>query len=112
RVAPPGSEVHLSSGGAGGWCWIAVRDQGPGIAERDHGRVFDRFWQAGPRSATTSGRGGLGLAIVRQIVEGHGGRVDLHSAPGAGSTFVLWLPDSRRAPADREPRPTGNPVPN
>ncbi|SDM89843.1 sensor histidine kinase [Allokutzneria albata] len=110
RVAPAGSSVRLTSGGAGGWCWIAVRDEGPGIAEEDHSRVFDRFWQAGQRSAATSGHSGLGLAIVRQIVEGHGGRVGLDSVPGAGSTFVLWFPDSRRAPADRESRPTGVPA--
>ncbi|MCP3797717.1 HAMP domain-containing histidine kinase [Allokutzneria sp. A3M-2-11 16] len=110
RVAPPGSSVRLASGGAGGWCWIAVRDEGPGIPKEDHSRVFDRFWQAAQRSAATSGHSGLGLAIVRQIVEGHGGWVGLDSVPGTGSTFVLWFPDSRREPADREVRPTGIPA--
>ncbi|MFB9908312.1 sensor histidine kinase [Allokutzneria oryzae] len=110
RVAPSGSSVLLSSGGRDGWCWIAVRDSGPGIRQEDQSRVFDRFWQARERSAATTGHSGLGLAIVRQIVEGHGGRVSLHSVPGEGSTFVLWFPDSRSAPTSREIRPDVNPL--
>jgi signal transduction histidine kinase len=101
RLAPARSELVLAVGSRGGWAWIAVRDSGPGIAAADTERVFDRFFRAGRRRApagddvpsTGERRAGLGLAIVRQIVESHGGAVALHSEVGVGSTFVLWLPE-------------------
>lgn len=84
---------------AGGWLWVAVQDDGPGLAAADQARVFDRFWrgEASRRDRHT----GLGLAIVRQIVESHGGRVAVFSEVGQGSTFVLWLParDAAGGPA-------------
>jgi signal transduction histidine kinase len=85
---------------------MAVRDAGPGIDPAVQDRIFDRFWQgdqAGP--ARRSGHAGLGLAIVRQIAESHGGTVTLHSAPGAGSTFVLWLPAPAGTAGDTAVRP-------
>jgi len=99
RLAPEDSELTIASGSTGGWAWVAVRDQGPGIAEDDQQRVFDRF-----RRAPNGGRrgSGLGLAIARQIVESHEGRLALFSTLGAGSTFVIWLPD--RAIAERPER--------
>ncbi|MCO1580105.1 HAMP domain-containing histidine kinase [Crossiella sp. SN42] len=92
RFAPGGSTVELATGRGEGWCWLAVRDQGPGLGPEAQARVFDRFWQAGEH-ATHNGHSGLGLAIVRQIVESHDGHATVHSSPGHGSTFVLWLPD-------------------
>ena len=60
-----------------------------GIAEGDLAHIFDRFWQA----SKTKGRGaGLGLAIVKGIVEAHGGRVCVTSAPGNGSRFRFTIP--------------------
>jgi signal transduction histidine kinase len=76
-----------------GWCWLAVRDEGPGIAAENRDRVFDRFWRS-TTDDSDSGRTGLGLAIVRQIAESHGGSVALHSSLERGSTFVVWLPTS------------------
>ena len=92
RLSPDGGTVTVAAGSAPGWRWIAVADHGPGIAAGDHGRVFDRFWRAPDSANGRDRRTGLGLAIVRQIVESHGGQVALHSTPGHGSTFVLWLP--------------------
>jgi signal transduction histidine kinase len=89
RLAPGGSEVTVAVGSRTGWAWIAVRDEGPGIAESEQERVFDRF----VRQNGGGGRTGLGLSIARQIAESHGGRITLTSAPGVGSTFVVWLPD-------------------
>lgn len=108
RLAPKDSELTIASGSTGGWAWVAVRDQGPGIAEADQQRVFDRFRQGHTATEKRGGRGsGLGLAIARQIVESHEGKLALFSTLGVGSTFVIWLPD--RAIADR-PERTAQPL--
>lgn len=91
-VAPRDGDVQF---------WVA--DTGCGIAAEDLPHVFDRFWQArrpGRRGA------GLGLAIVKGIVEAHGGRVWVESAPGRGSTFRFTIPAAPRASHARaEPAP-------
>ena len=119
RLARGGSELVLAVGSRNGWAWIAVRDEGPGIAEEDADRVFDRFFRSGARQSpatvpsTGQRRAGLGLAIVRQIVESHGGTVALHSELGVGSTFILWLPErsltstTRRTPTPPTEDPLG-----
>ena len=113
RLAPADSAVTIATGRSGSWLWVAVSDEGPGIAAEDLPRVFDRFWRGTPPPGTEAARSrerrtGLGLAIVRQIVESHGGQVAAFSALGEGSTFVLWLPAAGRA--DDTPPPAGNPV--
>ncbi|MFF1818454.1 sensor histidine kinase [Kribbella sp. NPDC058245] len=119
RLARGGSQLILAVGSQNGWAWIAVRDEGPGIAADDADRVFDRFYRAGrpqpPATVPSTGqrRAGLGLAIVRQIAESHSGTVALHSELGVGSTFVIWLPDRsltddvRRTPAPPAEDPLG-----
>ncbi|MFC4564483.1 sensor histidine kinase [Nocardiopsis mangrovi] len=116
RMAPGGSVLLLAVGSHSGWAWIALRDDGPGIAAGDQDRIFDRFGRPERAMAAppTPGerRVGLGLAIVRQIAESHGGAVAVHSALGVGSTFVLWLPDRALADADRRTAapPAGDPL--
>lgn len=119
RLARGGSELVVAVGSRNGWAWIAVRDEGPGIAEADADRVFDRFFRGGqqqpPATVLSTGqrRAGLGLAIVRQIAESHGGTVALHSEVGVGSTFVIWLPErsltntTRRSPTPPDEDPLG-----
>ena len=97
RLAPAGSRIRLATGSEGNRAWIAVADEGPGISPDDQAHVFDRFWRADKARARADGGTGLGLAIVRQIVEGHGGEVRLHSKVGVGSSFVVWLPITRPA---------------
>lgn len=92
RLAPSATTVRLRAGREGPWVWIAVEDQGPGIAPEDQEHVFDRFWRGDERQGREQGRSGLGLTIVRQIAEAHGGEVKLVSSPGHGSAFALWLP--------------------
>ncbi|MEU0201471.1 MULTISPECIES: HAMP domain-containing sensor histidine kinase [unclassified Streptomyces] len=92
RLAPPGSRITVAAGRDGSWLWTAVRDEGPGIGDDDRARVFDRFWRAKGNGVGRDRHAGLGLAIVRQIVESHGGQVRLFSRVGEGSTFVLWFP--------------------
>jgi len=68
---------------------ISVTDDGPGIAAEDQEHIFERFYRVGGSAATGSG---LGLAIARAIVELHGGKLSVESAPGAGSTFHITIP--------------------
>ncbi len=110
RFAPRGSTVTVATGRDRGWAWIAVHDEGPGIDPDDQALVFDRFWRGRPGGTEVGAEGGehrtgLGLAIVRQVLESHGGTVAVHSTPGAGATFVLWLPLAPERSIPREPRP-------
>jgi signal transduction histidine kinase len=79
---------------------IAVCDQGVGISEEDQPRLFQRFSRVGERRATPGT--GLGLYIVKSMVEAQGGRIWVNSSPGEGSTFTYTLP-AARARADSEP---------
>ena len=71
---------------------VAVADEGPGLPPEDIDRVFDRFWRAQPSRARTSGGAGLGLSIVRAIVERHGGRIRVANRPEGGAVFSFDLP--------------------
>lgn len=75
---------------------IAVQDQGIGIAPEHHGRLFGLFRRL--RSRREFDGTGLGLASCRRIAELHGGRIELQSQPGTGSTFTLCLPRTAEAP--------------
>jgi two-component system sensor histidine kinase HydH len=66
---------------------IEIADTGKGMAEQDLAALFEPFRTAGKVDGT-----GLGLGIVARVAEGHGGHVDVRSAPGAGTTFVVTLP--------------------
>jgi signal transduction histidine kinase len=92
RHAPDGSAVRVAGGTEEAWVWLAVEDQGPGIAPEDQDKVWTRFWRGDRKRAREEARSGLGLTIVRQIIERHNGRVQLLSEIGRGSTFVLWFP--------------------
>ena len=70
---------------------LTVRDQGLGIPADDLPHLFTRFYRAGNVVGKVAGTG-LGLASVRQVVEGHGGSIAVESTLGAGSTFTLHLP--------------------
>jgi signal transduction histidine kinase len=105
RLAPAGSRIRLATGSEGDRAWIAVADEGPGIAAEDQPRVFDRFWRADKARSRADGGTGLGLAIVRQIAESHGGQVRLQSKPGVGSSFVIWLPVATIPPSAGDPGP-------
>jgi signal transduction histidine kinase len=92
KFTPAGGTVVLEASATSTAVALSVSDTGPGIADSDASRVWDRFWQA--RKSDPKGVG-LGLAIVRGIVEAHGGRVLLESKVGVGSIFALTLPRSR-----------------
>ncbi len=71
---------------------LAVSDQGPGIANTEQERIFERFYRSDGSRSRQSGGTGLGLAIAQAIARRHRGRLTLQSSPGAGSTFILQLP--------------------
>ncbi len=91
RHAPPGGEVRLRTHGTGPVVRFEVEDTGPGVAADDLGRVFDRFFEADEARDRAAGHSGLGLAIVRALVEAHGGRVGVENVPGSGARFWFEL---------------------
>jgi len=71
---------------------VRVCDTGAGIAPEHLSLIFERFHRADPSRARATGGAGLGLTIVKQLVEAHGGRVWATSTPGQGATFMFTLP--------------------
>jgi two-component system OmpR family sensor kinase len=89
---------------------LSVRDEGPGMSPEVSSRIFGRFYRADPSRVRSAGGSGLGLAIVEAITASHGGRVDVSSVPGAGSTFTVVLP-GHAAAATPQTAPSGLAVP-
>lgn len=88
RLAPEGSTIRLCAARQDDCATITVSDEGPGISPSEHDAIFQRFWRG-----SNAGKGsGLGLSIVRRIVERHGGTALVTSDVGQGSTFTLRLP--------------------
>jgi signal transduction histidine kinase len=98
-----GGQIEISVRGDVGSARLTVRDHGIGIAPEDQERIFARFEKASP--VDNVGGLGLGLFICRQLIEAHGGTIDVESTPGFGSTFTVELP--RRAAASNS-APTRN----
>jgi signal transduction histidine kinase/HAMP domain-containing protein len=84
--------VQVNVGAVNGEFNIAVRDTGPGIAPEDQARIFDEFQQVDSSMTRQKGGTGLGLSIARRLVNLHGGRIEVQSALGEGSTFSIVLP--------------------
>ena len=87
-------DIQLQVDSSGDHAQVRVSDKGQGLTPREVSRVFDRFYQVDQRVARTQGGCGLGLSIVRSIVEAHGGSVAVDSKLDVGSTFVIQLPRS------------------
>lgn len=112
KFTSPGGHIDIESRREAGHAVLVVRDTGIGIAEDMLPRVFDLFTQVSRGSGGTTGGGlGVGLAIVRQLVQMHGGEVTAHSeGPGRGSELVVRLP-LLAAPAAEDTRSTPTPPP-
>ena len=90
KFTPDGGRVAVGAEARGANIVFFVSDSGPGIPVADQSRVFDRYWQS-RRTANKRGTG-LGLSIAKGIVEAHGGRIWIESAPGTGATFRFSIP--------------------
>lgn len=85
-------EVVLSAEDSGDHITIRVRDTGIGITPEERGRIFEKFYRSDREEARRRGGHGLGLSLAREIVERHGGRIEVESTPDQGSAFLLVLP--------------------
>jgi signal transduction histidine kinase len=93
KFTPAGGRVRLAVQQApDGGCLFEVSDTGIGIAEADISRVLEPFVQAGETAADRHGGAGLGLSIVKRLIELHGGRLELNSRLGAGTIVRLTFP--------------------
>jgi signal transduction histidine kinase len=93
RFTPDGGHILLELEPHGAEAWIRVRDDGPGIPADQLMRIFDQFYQVEGHMTRRHQGMGLGLAIVRAVVQAHGGRVWAESrGPGTGATFTIALP--------------------
>jgi signal transduction histidine kinase len=92
KHSPPGGRVAVGVDGGSSSLSLWVEDRGPGIPPEEHGRIFERFYRRGSELRRETQGIGIGLTIVQHIVEAHGGRVTVRSAPGQGSRFTLELP--------------------
>ncbi|MEU2872771.1 ATP-binding protein [Streptomyces olivoreticuli] len=89
---PAGTPIDVFLESSGGRAVIRVSDQGPGIAQHDLSRVFDRFWRAEASRSRARGGSGLGLPIVQAVVHAHHGTVRITSHTGSGTTVTVTLP--------------------
>ncbi|MGI5838216.1 MAG: ATP-binding protein [bacterium] len=96
KYAPVGGLAKATIVGSDTDVLIRVRDNGPGIPAKEAARIFNRFYRIDKARPRLTGGTGLGLAIVKQIVELHGGRIAVTSAPEQGTEFMVELPKQRR----------------
>jgi two-component system, OmpR family, sensor histidine kinase BaeS len=104
RYTDPGGRVVLQVRREVAGCVVEVSDTGIGIAPEDLPHVFDRFWRSDRSRSRATGGSGIGLAVVRELVRAHHGRVELRSELGRGTTARVVLPASAGAPAPAPPR--------
>lgn len=95
RHTPAGGEVKVrAKEGIGGMLELSVSDTGPGIPSQDLPYVFERFYKVEKARTRTTAGTGIGLAIVKALVEAHGGRVWVESTPGQGTRFTFTVPQA------------------
>jgi len=92
NYTPDGGKITVSAGAENNYLSIRVSDTGIGIREEDLERIFDRFYRVKDENTRYITGTGLGLPIVKSIVEAHNGRLNVESEPGKGSTFFIYIP--------------------
>lgn len=108
KYAPPGGRISLQLGRCGGDALLSVRDSGVGLAEESLEAIFEPFMQLDTPPARAGEGLGIGLTLVRRLVELHGGRIEAHSAGvGRGSEFIVRLPLLSPEPTAPQPAASG-----
>ena len=92
KYSPHGKTIHVTVSRLDGEVYFAVRDEGPGLTDEDKRKLFGKFQKLSAQPTAGESSTGLGLSIVKQVVEMHEGRVWAESEPGRGSTFSLAFP--------------------
>jgi signal transduction histidine kinase len=92
KFTPAGGTIGIALAGEAGRVRLVVTDSGPGLSEMALPHVFERFFKADPARDRSSGGSGLGLSIVKKIVEMHGGEVFADNSPRGGARFTVLLP--------------------
>lgn len=92
KYSPDGSSIRIALRSSGQDSCLVVADQGCGIEPTEQKRIFDRFYRTKKHQEDAKGGSGVGLALVKEIVTQHGGRIEVESEPGKGSTFSVFLP--------------------
>ena len=95
KYSPDGSQVTIGSGRRDREVFLQVSDHGTGIAPEDQALIFEQFYRAGSAGVRGVRGTGIGLALVKRVMEAHGGTVTLESRPGEGSTFDLTFPEAK-----------------
>ncbi|MBT0654030.1 ATP-binding protein [Geomobilimonas luticola] len=103
KYSPNGGKVSITTSREDDTVVIAVRDEGIGIPSHALERIFERFYRVDNSDSRTFGGIGLGLALSKEIMTAHSGRIWVESAPGKGSTFFCSLPVVQDTPHDAEP---------
>jgi two-component system sensor histidine kinase BaeS len=101
KFTPPGGRVVVEARSMGDVAVLRVSDSGPGIPADELPYVFERFWR-GERARGVAGSG-IGLAVVAELVEAHGGQVEVASAPGEGAVFTVRLPRASASSGSQNP---------
>ena len=94
--------MAFSTHSAGDSVGVRVQDWGIGIPLEELNHVFEPYYRSAQEKANQAGGVGLGLALVKSILDAHGGHVDVLSVPGQGSIFTLWFPEGDARHSDIE----------
>ena len=100
KFSPNGGTVTIRAWADESQVYVSITDEGIGIAPEHLGRVFERFYQVDGSTTRRFGGMGIGLALALEVVEAHGGTVEVKSEPGKGSTFTVVLPQAEDSSTD------------
>jgi signal transduction histidine kinase len=106
KYGPQGQTVRVAMGRRGATAMITVEDQGPGVPSAERARVWDPYYRMDRDVESAVAGGGIGLAVVRELVHGHGGSVDIDSATPHGARFIVTLPALPEEPSETPDRPS------